>query len=121
MVLIRISVLLLATFMALPTFAAPASGPTRVLTGADLFNLEVASDPQLAPDGKSLVYVRGANDVMADRTRASIWLIDVASGEQTPLVAGPGNHTQPRWSPDGSRLAYLSKTSGQDGDRKSVV
>lgn len=118
--LIRISVLLLAAFMALPTFAAPASGPARVLTGADLFNLEVASDPQIAPDGKSIAYVRGANDIMTDRTHASIWLIDVASGEQTPLVTGPGNHSQPRWSPDGTRIAYLSRTAGQDGTQLFV-
>ncbi|MEO5812902.1 MAG: S9 family peptidase [Rhodanobacter sp.] len=113
--LIRISVLLLFAFMALPAFAAPANGPARVLTGADLFNLEVASDPQIAPDGKTVVYVRGANDIMVDRTRTSIWSIDVASGEQTPLVAGPGSHTQPRWSPDGGRIAYLSKVDGQGG------
>lgn len=118
--LIRISVLLLAAFMALPTFAAPASGPARVLTGADLFNLEVASDPQIAPDGKSIAYVRGANDIMTDRTHASIWLIDVASGEQTPLVTGLGNHSQPRWSPDGTRIAYLSRTAGQDGTQLFV-
>jgi Dipeptidyl aminopeptidases/acylaminoacyl-peptidases len=119
-VLIRISVLLLAAFAALPAFAAPASGPTRVLTGADLFNLEVASDPQLAPDGKTLVYVRGANDIMLDRTRASLWSIDVASGEQIPLVAGSGSYTQPRWSPDGRRLAYLSRATGQTGTQLFV-
>lgn len=117
---IRISVLLLAAFLALPAVAAPASGPARVLTSTDLFNLEVASDPQIAPDGKTVVYVRGANDIMLDRTRASIWSIDVASGAQTPLVAGPGNHTQPRWSPDGSRVAYLSGVPGQDATQLFV-
>jgi len=98
-----------------PILAAPASGPSRVLTGADLFDLEVASDPQIAPDGKTIVYVRRANDIMTDRTRASIWSIDVASGGQAPLVAGPGSHGEPRWSPDGSKLAYVSKPDDKDG------
>ena len=109
------SQLLLAALLALPVMAAPANGPSRVLTGSDLFNLEVATDPQIAPDGKTIVYVRRANDIMIDRTRASIWLIDVASGEQTPLITGPGSHGQPRWSPDGSKLAYVSTADDKVG------
>ena len=93
-----LSAALLAALFAVPVWvapahAAPASGPSRVLTGADLFNLEVASDPQISPDGRTIVYVRRANDIMTDRTRASIWSIDVASGEQTPLIDGPGSHS----------------------------
>ena len=92
----------------MPASAAPASGPSSLLTGADLFNLEVAADPQISPDARSIAYVRRSNDIMSDRTLSTIWLIDVASGKQSPLVAGPGSHVQPRWSPDGTRLAYIS-------------
>jgi dipeptidyl aminopeptidase/acylaminoacyl peptidase len=106
---------LLAVCLTVPAFAAPANGPSRVLTGADLFKLEAAADPQISPDGKTIVYVRRSNDIMSDRTRASIWSIDVASGAQTPLISGPGSHGQPRWSPDGSRLAYISSADEQAG------
>lgn len=110
--------ILLALFTAsafAPAFGEPASGPSPVLTGADLFNLEIASDPQIAPDGKTIAYVRRSNDIMTDRTRSSIWLIDVSSGRQSPLVAGPGSHAQPRWSPDGTRLAYISSDGKHTG------
>jgi dipeptidyl aminopeptidase/acylaminoacyl peptidase len=113
--LIRPFVLLLAAFLAVPALAAPASGPSRVLTGADLFNLEVASDPQIAPDSKTIVYVRRANDIMTDRTHSSIWSIDIGSGKQTPLITDPGSHSQPRWSPAGSKLAYISSTDDKVG------
>ncbi len=112
---IRLFALLLVGLLASPLLAAPANGPSRVLIGADLFNLEVASDPQIAPDAKTIVYVRRANDIMTDRTRSSIWSIDVASGNQAPLVTGPGSHGQPRWSPDASKLAYISTADDKDG------
>jgi dipeptidyl aminopeptidase/acylaminoacyl peptidase len=111
----RIFGVLLAVLPAVPAFAAPPSSPSRVLTGADLFALEVASDPQIAPDGKTIVYARRANDIMTDRTHSSLWSIDVASGRQAPLVTGPGSHGQPRWSPDGSKLAYISSADDKVG------
>ncbi len=94
--------------LAVPAIAQPATGPDPLLTGHDLFSLEVASDPQIRPDGRAIAYVRNSGDIMTDRFRPSIWLVDSASGEQMPLVTGPGAHSQPRWSPDGSRLAYIS-------------
>ena len=109
-----LATLLITAVVVTPNQAAPATGPTRTLTGADIFKLESASDPQISPDGKTIVYVRRSNDIMSDRIRSSIWSINVPSGQQTPLITGPGSHGSPRWSPDGSKLAYVS-SNGDDG------
>ena len=85
---------------------------SRYFSGDDLFGLTVAAEPQISPDGSKIAYVRRTNDIMTDKAVSSIWLVDVASGEETPLVTGEGTHLSPRWSPDGKRLAYVSTQSG---------
>jgi dipeptidyl aminopeptidase/acylaminoacyl peptidase len=93
--------------LAAPIAAQAPEGPSRFFTGADLFGLEAASDPQISPDGSRIAYVRRSSDIMTDKARSTIWLIDVKSGAQTPLVSTPGA-SSPRWSPDGTRLAYAA-------------
>lgn len=107
-----LAILFAATSLNAAASAAPAMGPSRYLTGADLFNLEVATDPQISPDGRTIAYVRKSNDIMTDKARPTIWLVDVATGQQRPLEAGSGFYFSPRWSPDGSRLAYVAAVDG---------
>ena len=97
---------------ATPVHAAPPSGPNPLFTGADLFDIELATDPQISPDGRTIAYVRRTTDIMTDKARQTIWLVDVASGQQRPLLAGNGSYFSPRWSPSGDRLAYVAAEGG---------
>ncbi|HUQ14275.1 MAG TPA: S9 family peptidase [Novosphingobium sp.] len=120
--------LLLASAAARAEDAKP-DGPVAAFTGNDLFKLEAARDPQVSPDGRTIAYVRQSGDVMTDRNRASIWLVDAAGGRQRPLVTGAGGYGSPRWSPDGTRIAYVATDDGVaqlwvrwlDGDSASKV
>ena len=87
------------------------TAPSRAFTPRDVFSLAQAGDVQVSPDGKRVAYTRASGDIMVDGDRNEIWLIDVASGKQTPLGV-PGS-SRPRWSPDGSRLAYAARAEGQ--------
>ena len=75
----------------------------------DVFGLEWASDPQISPDGRQTVYVRNFMDIMTDRRRSNLWMINNDGTEHRPLTTGNQNDTSPRWSPQGDRIAYLSK------------
>jgi dipeptidyl aminopeptidase/acylaminoacyl peptidase len=89
--------------------AIPATGPERNFTARDLFDLEAAADPEISPDGRWIAYTRRSGDIMTDRFRPSIWLIDTQTGHQMPLATGA---SQPRWSPGGDRLAYIASAEG---------
>ena len=109
---LSLALLFAATCLAPPAAAAPADAPNLLFTGRDLFDLSAAADPQISPDGRTIAYVRRTADIMTDKARSSVWLINVATGEQRPLAAGTGDHSSPRWSPDGRRLAYVSSAEG---------
>jgi acylaminoacyl-peptidase len=74
----------------------------------DVFQLEYAADPQISPDGQTIVYVRSFMDIMKDQRRSNLWIVKVDGSEHRPLTSGNENHRSPRWSPDGTRLLYIS-------------
>ena len=78
----------------------------------DVFELEWANDPQVSPDGKTIIYVRQSNDIMKDRTQSHLWQIDADGSNHEPLLTGQPNASSPRWSPDGKQVAYVSSESG---------
>ncbi len=94
----------------------PASAPTApdLFQPLDVFQLEWAADPQVSPDGRQIVFVRSGYDIMKDRTRSDLWIMDADGGDLRALKVGTGDVTygSPRWSPDGSKLVYVSNQGG---------
>ena len=96
-----------------PLGAAQEVAPSRSPLGAaDLFQLELAADPRISPDGEHVVYVRRWADDKSDRWRSNLWIVSTASGEQRALTTGARSDSSPRWSPDGERLAYVASEEG---------
>lgn len=95
-----------------PTAAAAADEPRHLVAG-DVFGLEYADDPQVAPDGRAIVYVRASNDIMRDRTRRTLWTLGIDGAGHRPLLGDSAQASSPRFSPDGSRLAFISGAGGK--------
>ena len=79
----------------------------------DIFNLEYVSEVQVSPNGKYIAYVRRSNDIMSDSSRANVWLASVDGKSNRPLLSSKKSYYSIRWSPDGTRLAYLSNEEGK--------
>jgi acylaminoacyl-peptidase len=92
--------------------ASLVSEAANRLTPADVFQLELASDPQISPDGSRVVYVRQFADIMSDRNYSNLWIVGFDGSAHRPITTGNTTDTSPRWSPDGTRLAYISDREG---------
>ncbi len=89
-----------------------AQTPASRLTVNDIFNLELATDPQISPDGRRVIYVRQFADIMADKRCSNLWIVNTDGTDHRPLTTGNFNDSNPRWSPDGTQLIYLSNRDG---------
>lgn len=105
----------LAALAASMSAGASANDDLRLFSAEDVFELEWADEPRISPDGRQALYVRRFNDVMTDRTRSHVWLADLDGGLHEPLLADTGSYSSPRWSPDGTRIAYMKSDSGRTG------
>lgn len=102
-----VALLMLFVGMVWQAEAQPIKQPFSSL---DVFQLEYAADPQISPDGKQVVYVRRGMDIMKDRKMGRLWITNSLGSEHRKLTSRESNESRPRWSPDGTRIAFVSSS-----------
>ena len=90
------------------SFPTPAAASGRFDLEA-LARMTKVSDPQIAPDGRSIVIIVSRPNYDDNRTDADLVLVDIATGAQRVLTRGRKQLASPRWSPSGDRLAFLAE------------
>ena len=76
----------------------------------DVFSLEWVSDPQISPDASQIVYKRNGFDIMKDKSRGGLWILNIDGSSHRKLTSREVNESNARWSPDGKRIAFISST-----------
>ncbi|MGH7483957.1 MAG: S9 family peptidase [Longimicrobiales bacterium] len=81
----------------------------RPMTIVDLIETPTLSDPQLSPAGQFVAYTRREADWKRNRTVSHIWRVGADGQGAVQFTNGEDGEESPRWSPDGSRLAFLAE------------
>ena len=85
----------------------------RPITIDDLLALPVVNDPQISPDGRKVAFTVTRADREANVYRTNLWVVPTGGGEPRQLTAAQAKDTGPRWSPDGTQIAFVSDRGGE--------
>ena len=113
---------LLTLFLALPAQAQPAdSSPWTI---GHVLKQRSLEDVDIGPDGKRVLWVKETPDPEADKTQSDLYLTyrdDPHEGDSTATIqlTRTGNNSDPRWSPNGHQIAFLSSREQEDADESS--
>ncbi len=79
----------------------------RALTPEDWYRFQAVSDLRIAPDGGTVAYLVTSYDQASDESRAALWTADWSGRRSEQLTRGE-SVSDPRFSPDGRYLSFLS-------------
>lgn len=101
----------LAFFSGSPAVAADESRPFSI---HDMLAMERIGDWQVSPDGRRVVFAASVTELDANRRRSRLWLVGTDGAGLRPLTSHPAGAAQPRWSPDGASVLFLTSRSGSN-------
>jgi dipeptidyl aminopeptidase/acylaminoacyl peptidase len=100
---------ILAVISCLAGSAAAAAADTRPFTVDTMWTAKRVGVPLVSPDGTQVVYSLGTYDAEENRILADLWMVPLAGGTPRRLTAHKASDGTPDFSPDGTRLVFVSK------------
>lgn len=107
------TLLCLGLLLPLLTPALAADAPQkRNITLDDLARLVRVGPPVVSPDGEWVAYTASQVDTKEDKTLTHLWMVKWDGSARIQLTFGKEGASQPRFSPDGRYISFLSSRPG---------
>jgi len=74
----------------------------------DMDKLITLSEPQISPDGKSILVVVAKPDTLTNKFKSAIHKVDIATQSSQQLTFDRVSVGSPRWSPSGTQVAFIA-------------
>jgi dipeptidyl aminopeptidase/acylaminoacyl peptidase len=103
--------LLLVLCVSLAALSAVPTDRNHPFSVHDMLTMDRLSDPQVSPDGKWIVFVLRGTDLQENRGRTDLWLIGADGTGLRRLTSHPQGDSNPRWTPDGKFVFFISTRS----------
>src|SRR5579862_6705358 len=93
--------------------ASPARAQQKhAVTFGDMSAMARISEPAISPDGRWVAYTVATPDLAANGMPRNIWLASTSGDAPPRALTSTGKDSRPQWSPDSSRIAFLSGRAG---------
>ena len=86
-----------------------------------MWAIQRVGTPAVSPDGPQVAYTVTTYDVEENRGNADIWIVPTAGGTPRRVTTNPASDSGPVWSPDGTRLAFVSRREADKAAQIYVI